>query len=156
MRERTGFGATQTITRPADTTAYAAGDVVGGLLTFSPMGIYDREVLLTSSRLLIFDTALIASEAAYRLHLYEATPPSAFADNAAWDLPANDRAAYRGYIDLGTPVDLGSSLFVQVNNIQHQMRLMQGTTIFAYLQTLAGYVPSASRQYRVSLRSTAL
>jgi hypothetical protein len=163
MSERVGFGGTVTITRPADVLPYAAGDVIGNttaaggaVLEFKPMGRYDRELMITSARLLVFDSALIASEAGYRLHLYAVTPPSAFADNSPWDLPAGDRAAYRGFIDMGTPADLGSTLVAQVNQIQHQFPLATSSSIFGYLQTIGAYTPTSGRQYRQSLRSMAL
>src|SRR5258708_1917909 len=33
-----GYGANPTVTRPANTTPYTAGDVVGGAITFTNMG----------------------------------------------------------------------------------------------------------------------
>lgn len=49
----------------------------------------------------------------FRLHLYDQSPPSALLDNEAWTLPAGDKPGYLGYVDIGTPVDVGPSLAVQ-------------------------------------------
>lgn len=86
--------------------------------------------------------ALQANEAAYTLQCYSATPPSAQADNAAWTLASADLTAYRGAISLGTPVDLGAALYVKSPNIDLDIKLT-GTSLFAELQTLASFTPTA-------------
>lgn len=158
--EQVGYGDTQTITRQNNTTAYSAGQVIGGsggaTLRFAKMGRYAFETMIMSSRLLLSDSSVPSGMGNMRLHLYNAAPPSALADAAAWDLPSGDRAAYRGYIDMGTPVDVGSSLFVQLNQIFHQVKLDLSADLWAYLQTIAGYTPAALSTLRVSLRAMAL
>jgi hypothetical protein len=86
----------------------------------------------------------------FRLHLYRETPPSALADNAAWDLPSGDRAAYRGYIDLGSPADVGSTLFCQVDQINKHVKLHSGeTSLYGYLVTNGGFTPAANSEVYV-------
>jgi hypothetical protein len=152
-----GFGSGPVSTqRPNDTTAYTAGDVVGGVITFPTMApAAGGEIVITSAMLRINDTALISGEASYRLHLYSATPPSALADNAPWDLPAGDRSVYLGYVDLGTPVDVGSTLYVKTDQINAQMKAA-GASLFGYMVTNAAYTPSAQRVYLPELHSVAL
>ena len=139
------------ITRPANTTAYTAGDVVGpstatggGVLTFSSTGGDNLLFKILSTEYRSDLAAVPASMTSFRLHLYSATPPSAYADNAVWDLPAGDRAAYMGYLDLGTPVDLGSTLYVKTNGINQGLALPQGGTFFGYLVTAGGYTPTSA------------
>lgn len=140
-----------TVTRPNDTSPYGAADVVGGVITLGNAGPADGgELIIVSSELEIDAAAVIASETSYRLHLYSATPPSAFADNTTWDLPSGDRSVYLGFLDMGTPVDLGASLYVAVNNIQKHIQLPTGT-LYAYLTTTAAHTPTAQRVYRVKL-----
>lgn len=139
------------VTRPSNTTTYTAGDVVGATaaaITFP--GFVAGEILLTSATLQIEASALIGSEGAYSLHLYNVTPPSALADNAAWDLPSGDRASYLGKIDLGTPVDLGSTLRCDADQINKQITSL-GTNLFGYLVTTIGYQPTSARVYSVAL-----
>lgn len=151
-------GAAVTITRTADTNAYAAGDVIGAAtgstaaVEFSGMGNSGSRIMITSARFAINDTGIISGETSYRLHLYSRTPPSALGDNVAWDLPAGDRTAYRGYVDLGTPVDLGSSLYVESNLINKQIAL-EGISLFGYLVTTGGYTPTSGRVYTIDLHS---
>jgi hypothetical protein len=91
----------------------------------------------------VAETALQASEAAYSLKLYSVTPPSAHADNDAWDIPAGDRTAYVGALAVGTPVDLGSTLVVEVDNIQKLITVASTGKTFAELITLAGFTATA-------------
>jgi|SRR5829696_4774990 len=150
------YSANASVTRPANTTAYAAGDVIGptgggtSALSFASVGLSGAVVTIVGASLEIDDSALIASEAGYRLYLYNVTPPSALADNAAFDLSSGDRASFLGYIDLGTPLDLGSTLYVQ-SDLAKAVKL-SGTGLFGYLVTVAGYTPTSGRgPYKVTL-----
>ena len=146
----TGLYSATSVTRPNDTTAYNAADVVGGVLEFPVFSTRGRGVLITGAQLMIEANALIASEAGYSLYLYSVTPPSALADNAAWDIPSGDRDAYLGALSLGTPTDLGSSLVASIK-AQDLPVQMQSSSIFAYLVTAAGYTPTAERVHRLKL-----
>lgn len=138
------------IARPANQTAYSAGDVVLGTINF-PL-ISGRDVLITCADLLLNITAIPTGMASFRLHLYDATP-SVIADNVAWDLPAGDQAAYLGYIDLGSPADLGSTCFIEAEQVNKQIRL-QDTNLYGYLVTAAGYTPAANSEvYTLSLHT---
>lgn len=155
---------TLSFARTADTNAYAAGDVIGtgtgsagAVLEFTNIGPAGGVIMLTSSRLLIGLSAVPSGMTNFRLHLYSATPDSALGDNGAWDLTANDRASYLGYLELGTPVDLGSTLFVQADILNHQVKLASGSTsLFGYLRTIAGYTPASGTTYSVSIGAVPL
>lgn len=151
------FKSNPTVTRPANTTAYTAGDVVGGAITFAGIAPYGGDILVTSTALRINVTGIPAGMTSFRLHLYTSSPTSALADNAAWDLPADDRAAYVGYIDLGSPVDVGSTLFVQADQINKQIKLAAGSsTLYGYLTTTAGYTPTSAAVKVIELHTVAL
>lgn len=142
------------------TSAYTAGDVVGAAsaaaaLTFASIGpSAGGGVMITSASLEIDTAALIASEAGYVLHLFSVTPPSALNEGDAFVLAAGDRASYLGSITLGTPVDLGSTLYVEVNGLDKQIVLASGS-LYGYLVTAAGYTPTA-RVFLIKLHSLAL
>lgn len=144
------------ITRPANQTAYTAGDVVGGALTFSSIGPSAGAIMINSSELELDIAAVPSGMTSFTLYLYSVTPPSALADNAPWDLPAGDRASFLGSLALGTPVDLGSTLYVIVGAIGKQIRLASAN-VFGYLVTTAGYTPAANSEvYKITLHTTAL
>jgi hypothetical protein len=150
--------ASVSIMRTNDTNAYGAVDCIGAAvgstsaIEFANIGTNKGAIDIVSTSLRIDATALIASEAGYTLHLYSATPPSALGDNVAWDLPSGDRSVYLGKLALGTPVDLGSTLWVEVNNIWKQVRLTT-SSLFGYLTTDAAHTPVASRVYTVTLNT---
>jgi len=154
-----GSGLAVSITRPNDVNVYAANDVVGAAagstaaIEFTNMGPVGGRIEISGCELEIDAAALIGTEAAYRLYLYNVTPPSALGDNAAWDLPAGDRASFLGFIDLGTPVDLGSTLYIQTQNINKRVKLL-GTSLFAYLVTVAAHTPTALRVYVPKLHAS--
>lgn len=143
------------ITRPADTTAYTAGDVVGATaaaIQFASVGPAAASVMITGAELEIDVSAIPSGMTSFALHLYNVTPPSALADNAAFDLAAGDRAAYLGKIDLGSPVDLGSTLYVSAENINKQVKL-SGTDLFGYLVTAGAYTPNSAAVYKATLHT---
>lgn len=147
MAERTyGFAASATFTPAA--AAYSANDVIATAQEFTNIGpISGGPIMITTVSLEVAETALQASEAAYRLHLYSVTPPSAPADNAAWDLPSGDRVSYRGFIEMGTPVDLGSTLYVETTGVNKQLNLpasVNGGSLFGLLVTIAGFTATAT------------
>lgn len=156
-----GFTASVTITRTADTNVYAANDIIGAATgstaaqTFTSVAPSAQDELVSSVELEVDAAALISGETSYRLYLYSVTPPSALGDNAAWDLPSGDRASFLGYVDLCLPVDLGSTLYCRVDNINKHFSLA-GTSVFGYLVTLGGYTPTSARVYKVTLHFVAL
>lgn len=150
------------LTRTNDTNAYSANDVIGAAtgstaaLTFASIGpSAGGEVVVTSASLEVDVSAVPSGMANMRLHLYSVTPPSALGDNAAWDLPSGDRASYLGYIDLGTPVDLGSTLYVAADGINRQITLASGS-VYGYLVTIGAYTPSAQAVKKITLHSIAV
>jgi hypothetical protein len=145
-----------TVTRPANTTAYAAGDVVGGAITFASMAPAAGVIWISSAALEIDVTAIPSGMTSFRLYLYSVTPPSGLGDNAAFDLPSGDRASFLGFINLGTPEDLGSTLYAQADNIGHPIRAA-GTAIYGYLVTAGGFTPAANSEvYKLTLHSVSL
>ncbi len=161
MSQSDAYGSIVSLQRTNDTAGYTANDVVGAAtgstaaLEFKGMGESGNRIMITSTQLEIDATAVISGETSYRLHLYQFTPPSALGDNAAWDLPAGDRASYLGFIELGTPADLGSTLYVEQNIVNKQTAL-SGQSLFAYLVTIGAYTPTASRVHKITLHAVKL
>lgn len=135
------------IARPANVTAYTAGDVIGSVLQFSTITVNGGYIMIAGVDVRYDVATLPAGMGNLRLHLYTSTPPSAFADNAAWDLPGTDRAAYAGFIDVGTLTDLGSTLYASVENVNVLRKLDAGNSaLFGYLQTTNGFTPAANSE----------
>ena len=157
------YNSTVTLTRTNDTNAYTANDVIGAAtgstaaLSFAAIGPSGGgPVMLTTVRFAINLSAVISGMANFRLYFYNVTPPSALGDNAAWDLPSGDRTAFLGFIDLGTPVDLGSTLYVETNQYNKQIEVPSGGSLFGYLVTIGAYTPSSAMVHKITLHSVAL
>lgn len=142
--------ASATITRPANATAYTALDIIGTALTFAT-GLTSGQHAIIMGADIHYDVAAIpAGMTTFRLHLYDVTPPSAPADNAAFDLPAGDRASYLGYLDLsGTMLDLGSTCFIQGDNLNRKIKLNASANVFGLLQTVGGFTPAGNSEVLV-------
>ena len=112
--------------------------------------------MITDTDFRIDLTGVISGMTTFRLHLYNITPPSALGDNAAWDLPAGDRASYLGYLDLGTIVDLGSTLYVERNGVNKKLLMGATTSLFGYLVTIGTYTPSSADVHTIRLNAVGL
>jgi hypothetical protein len=122
--------------------AYLANDTMDVAKEFVGLGALTPNLRIVSAEIEVDTTALQSGETSYRLYLYNVTPPSALADNTAWDLPSGDRASFLGYVDLGSPVDLGSTLYVQSGYVDKDIKLA-GTSLFAYLVTNGAFTATA-------------
>jgi hypothetical protein len=150
------YRSTATITRPSNTTAYTAGDVVGdtggsAIISLTAAGPSAGFAIIQSISLVFSDSAVPSGMGAFRLHLYSASP-TAIADNAAFDLLSGDRATYMGFIDLPTPADFGSTLYTQTDYPGRLIKLgTASTTLFAELETRAAYTPVSASTVAIRL-----
>jgi hypothetical protein len=149
----TGGAATASFTPAAE--AFSANDVMGGAQEFAGIGPTNGgEVIITSASLMVAHTGVISGETGYLLYLYNVTPPSAFLSNDAFDIPSGDRTALVARVDLGAPVDLGSTLLVQTDGINKQVTVPNGGSLFAYLVTVGAFTATAAAR-QVTLHSIA-
>lgn len=143
------FRSAVTVTRPSNTTAYTAGDVVGdtggsAIITLGSIGPAGGYVIVQSVSLIFSDTSVPSGMGAFRLHLYQASP-TAIADNAAFDLVSGERATYMGFVDLAAPTDFGSSLYTQTDYPGRVVKLASGSsTLYAELETKGAYTPASA------------
>ena len=94
-------------TRPADTTAYAAGDAQGAaadvVFAFDIGALGVPGALLVGARLIRKDVTNVGQR--HRLFIHDAVPPTLTnADNAAFPLIWANRAARRGWVDFVSPI----------------------------------------------------
>ena len=148
------YRAVADITRPANITAYTALDVLGAgsgdgaVVTLGAIGPSGGYISVQSVELVIGINAVPAGMAGFRLHLYSSKPGTA-ADNSAFDLNAVDRSKYIGYVDLSTPIAMGSSCFAQAVLVApgKLVKLDAGSTsLFCELQTIGGFTPAANSE----------
>jgi hypothetical protein len=132
------------------TTGYTPGKVVGTVLTFSSIASGAVVVNVKGVSLRIDNTIVISGETTYRLYLYSSSPPSAFTDNATFDLPSGDRGAFLGYIDIPQVVDLGATVFIQTS--QDFIVATASSSLFGYL-VANGTFTSTARVHTVSIKT---
>jgi hypothetical protein len=146
------------VTRPDNTTAYTALDVLGGTTTplsliefanIAPVG--GGSIVLLYASLRVDVGTVPAGFGQMRLHLYNSAP-AAIADNAAYNLPAADRAKYLGSLTLGAPIDLGDTLFSEDDFLRKQI-VATSSSIFAIAQTISAFTPTASTVKNWELRA---
>jgi hypothetical protein len=155
---------TITTTRPNDTNAYAVGDVIGSAtgstaaVKLPSIGPTGGVIRVTGSRHEI-DVAAIptvtSGQWGFVLHVYSAAPPSAYGDNAAWDLPAGDRPYYLGFVELGAPLDTGSTLYIQQTGLDYDFELTTAD-LWCYHVTKGAYTPTASAVKTTKLYAMAM
>jgi hypothetical protein len=160
------YTATVAVTRPSNTTAYAAGDVIGAantttaanagnaILTFPNVGGGGGAIRIDSVDLFINNTTVPSGMDAFRLHLYS-IPPAAILDNAAFDLTSTDVPRYLGFVTLALPVDIGSTLYSSTVSVNKVVRMLPySETLFGVLETRGGYTPASGTLYTVKLNTT--
>ena len=149
------YRSTVSFTRPANTTPYTAGDVIGSassaIHTLSAGGPSGGFILLQSMALFIGNTSPPVGMAAFRVHLYSASP-TAIADNAVFNLSSAERAAYMGFVDLSTPQDLGDTIYTQTDYIGRLVKLAAASTsLFVEIETRGGYTPESGTAYELRM-----
>lgn len=156
-----GYSASASFTRPNNTTAYAALDVVGtdpaANITFSGIGPSGGgKVIIDNLSLEIDVSAIPSGMIGFRLHLYNAAP-TAITDNSAFDLPSGDRTKYLGFVEVPAPVDLGATLWTEGESmnlpVRKQITVASGGAIYGILQTLGAYTPTAEAVKKVTLHA---
>lgn len=156
--------ATLAFTRPENTTAYDAGDVVGiadsgtpanagsaiHLLTWDFAPRAGALLMLVKAELVIGLTSVTSGMGNFRGHLYNEAP-TAILDNAAFDLTSTDKNKHAGFFDLTTPEDLGSQIKSQAAPFVPFKLLSTSQDFRLLLETRGGYTPASATAYGLRL-----
>lgn len=167
----TSASAKVTQTRPNNTTAYTAGDVVGNgiaaaagdaliLFTFPKLTslVNGGEFMLTSVELDRLVAGLVSGETTYRLYLFSAKPATALLDNAAFAMAiAGDSPLFLDVITGITPVVPTGSAYIygRVDGLNHQYTL-KTNSMYGYLVTDGGYTPVANTVLDITVHGLAV
>ena len=159
------YTSTVTFTRPENTTAYTASDVIGiadsgtpanagsAIHTLASAGPTAGHVMITDATLTINLTAIPSGMTTFRLHLYSASP-TAILDNAAMSVAAADRATYLGFVDIPTIKDCGAILHAQATGVNKVVKLAAAsTTLYGVLELIGAYTPASATEYAIVIRT---
>jgi hypothetical protein len=157
-----------TVTRPADTTAYAAKDVistaVGAVIEFTGMA---RAVggtgTIVKARLMTNQSTNVAS---YRLHLFH-TSPTAIADNAQYAMLDANKDKRIGMIDFpaaateGTGSDAAASMRPSSDGSYPPPNLWYKTAgadtkLYGILETISAFTPASGQTFFIELGADGL
>ena len=159
-------------TRPANTTALTAGDVIGVPDSGTPAnagsavhelefnGSMTNDFIITGYSFAVYAASVPSGMTSFRAEMY-GSEPDAILDNAAWALTsAADFDSYRGFIDLGTPVVKGGWLYVEQHGLNKPIRAYRGgmspqskrNGLFTQIVTIGTWTPPAnSTKFRLAL-----
>ena len=153
--------------RPADTTAYAAGDMVANTTTAGSVTAANSAFVLANvlrdadlggyiDQIVLRKDDPTTTDAAFRIHFFD-TDPFATApgsgDNAAINLSDNAADDYLGYIDVDMNLDLfgsgasDSCLGVGYPTRPIAVKAASGTTIWGVLEVRDAYVPKSGETF---------
>lgn len=146
--------ATATLTRPADNTAYASGDLVANSATAGSVTPLSFALPFTSGtgqtilqRVRVSKNNTNVSNATFRLHLYAASPTVSNGDNAAW--LSTQAANYLGFIDCAAMLafsDGGASFGSAAAGAEMRLKLPSGSTVYGLVEARAAYAPPAGAE----------
>jgi hypothetical protein len=153
-----------TLTRPADTTAYAANDLVGAQTDASPNNVIEitgavgsDAMALRIERVRLSKSTNVTTNAQFRLHFVESRPALGVGDNGALGaltaLAVDSMRYYAGYVDVtinraGNDLADGSSgVAVPAVGTGLTLRPVTGTSIFIVIQALAAYTPASAEVF---------
>lgn len=149
--------------RPANTTAYAVGDVVGAadattpenagsaIFTLPGLASSGGSIRIESVELFIASTSVPVGMAGFRLHLFTGQP-NPLLDNDPLDLKAVEVDRYQNFVSIPTPVDLGSTIFARSTDAPRVIPLRPySQRLFFELQTLGGYTPASGTVYTLKV-----
>ena len=145
--------------RPADTVAYASGDLIANSTTagaVAPMSFPLAGVSGTGQTIVLrtrlSKTSTSAANASFRLHLYEAAPVVANGDNGAWS--TSKAANYLGNVDVASMfafTDGCAGYGAAAAGAEMRIRLSAGTTLYGLLEARAAYTPGNAESFTVYL-----
>jgi hypothetical protein len=148
-----------TFTRPADTTAYASGDLVANNVTAGsvvplsfaagPAGFGANGAV---KRVRLRKSGTGVTGASFRLHLYTASPTVANGDNGVWSTSGS--ATYLGFIDVTVDKAMtDGAVGVGALAAGNEMNFSTGTTptLYGLLEARGAYTPASAEVFNATL-----
>lgn len=149
--------ASANFTRPADTTAYASGDLVanntsaGSVTPMQFSAARDATGTGMARRINLCKTTTSVTNSSFRLHLYTSSPTAANGDNGAWSTTTSgylgsldvtiDKAFSDGACGTGVP-NAGSEITFSISS---------GQVLYGLLEARAAYTPGSAEVFTAKL-----
>lgn len=144
-----------TFTRPADTTAYASGDLVANSttagsvtpLSWTAARVATGNFFIRRTRLTTSNTAI--TNASFRIHFYTSSPTPSNGDNGAW---LTNMSGWVGAMDITlNEVFTDGAMGVGVPNTGSEIAvaLPSSQTLYALIEARAAYTPTSGGTFTV-------
>lgn len=139
------------ITRPADTTAYTAGDIITNTageyaVIVLPIGGYLNRATISTSN--------AAHTASLRLNFLDTVPAPTLVDNAALAL-TNDNKSYLGAISYSSFFSPYANLAYSTATINDRPFSLKprngGSNVYCVLQAITGFTPLSGQKFVINL-----
>jgi hypothetical protein len=160
--EQVAFRGIAAFVRPANTTPYDVGDVVGSadsaVHKLPSIGQAGAHYEIQSVQLSMSGTALPSGMGGgFRIHFYTAEPATA-ADASTYANAVFDRRIYVGYIDVSTLEVIGGGFLTRTNNTDRLRFQSLTNDIWAEIVTLAsnGFTPVSGAQVELDVRGAVI
>jgi hypothetical protein len=153
-----GFAAipSASFNRPADTTAYASGDLIANSTTagsVTPLSISVARVAAGSfliNRVRLSKNGTGVTGASFRVHLFNVAPTVANGDNAA--LLTSGRAGYIGRVDFDmTAATIFNDGNAATADAGFLVALASGQTVWALIEARGAYAPASGETFALTL-----
>lgn len=153
-----GFGAvaSASFSRPADTTAYASGDLVANSTTAGSVvpvsllnAVREEGGVSRIERVRLRKTGTSITNASFRVHLFSAAPTVTNGDNGAFlSILANYIGAFDVVIDRAFS-DGAAGAGLPVNGAAATFTIPSGTTLYALIEARGAYTPVSGETFTV-------
>lgn len=153
--------ASANFTRPADTTAYAANDLVANSVTAGsvvPLSFTATRIATGSGKIRrakLKKSGTTVTAASFRLHLYASSPTIANGDNATW---STTHSGYLGSFSLDMSgaagrvfSDSAAVIAAPDHGAEIDFKLASGSTIFGLLAAVGAYTPASAEVFTAEL-----
>jgi hypothetical protein len=137
-------------TRPSDTTAYASGDLVANSTTagsVAPLSLPVAPGARQVRRVRIHTSSTNVTNAAFRVHLYGASPTAANGDNSAWS--TSKAADYLGSVDVTVDKAFtdgaAGSATTEIN--------CGGPNLYGLIEARGAYTPTSAGVFNVTIET---
>lgn len=146
-------------TRPADTTAYAVGDLIANSVTAASVVVPTWPTTSQSGGFYLGGIRLLKSgnvltNATFRLHMFSLVPTIATAgDNSVFSANVSGMANWIGSFDgqmLAAGADGAAVNLTPTEGLVNPIQQGQGTPVFALLQALAAYTPASAEVFTIT------
>lgn len=147
--------ASASVTRPADTVAYASGDLLANSTTAGSVVPLSFQVNrgpglhVRVRRVRINKTGTSVTNAAYRVHLFKGSPTPANGDNGAFS--TDNAATYVGQVDVTVAQAFTDGAWGAATTEINFAPAANGSTIYGMIEVRGAYTPISGEVFTVTL-----